>query len=61
MNFGLLALMDERDVSIATMTWARDAAEERLLRESLGRLATLRLPVYVTDGEIGRASCRERV
>lgn len=35
------------------MTWARDAAEEGLLREALGRLADLRLRVHVTDGGSG--------
>ena len=46
--------MDKRDVSIATMTWARDAAEESLLRDSLRRLAALGLNVYATDGGSGR-------
>jgi len=32
------------------MTWARDAAEEGLLRESLEQLAGLGLPVHATDG-----------
>ena len=45
--------MDESEVSIVTMTWARDAAEERLLRDALGRLAGAGLPVYVTDGGSG--------
>lgn len=42
--------MDYREVAVATMTWARDAAEERLLRESLPLLAGLGAPVFVTDG-----------
>ena len=42
MNFG--------EVAVATMTWARDAAEERRLRESLPVLAGLGAPVFVTDG-----------
>ena len=42
--------MDYGDVAVATMTWARDAAEERLLRESLHLLAGLGVPVFVTDG-----------
>jgi hypothetical protein len=45
--------MDERGVAVATMTWARDAAEEGLLRESLPLLAGLGLPVFVTDGGSG--------
>jgi len=45
--------MDERAVAVATMTWARDAAEEGLLRESLPLLAALGLPVFVTDGGSG--------
>jgi hypothetical protein len=35
------------------MTWARDAAEERRLRESLRVLADLGAPVFVTDGGSG--------
>ena len=42
--------MDRSDVTIATMTWARDAQEERLLRESLRELAALNVPTFVTDG-----------
>jgi hypothetical protein len=42
--------MDKRDVSIATMTWARDADEERLVGESAEHLAALGVPVYATDG-----------
>ena len=47
--------MKREDVSVATMTWARDAAEEAVLRESLPRLASLGVPVYVTDGGSGAA------
>ena len=47
--------MEEREVAVATMTWARDAAEEALLRESLPALAALGAPVYVTDGGSGAA------
>src|SRR5919107_5662265 len=47
--------MEERDVAVATMTWARDALEEGLLRVSLPLLAELNLPVFVTDGGSGRA------
>lgn len=47
--------MEESDVVVATMAWARDAAEEALLRESLPLLAGLGVPVFVTDGGSGRA------
>jgi hypothetical protein len=46
--------MDYGEVAVATMTWARDAAEERRLRESLPLLAGLGPPVFVTDGGSGR-------
>lgn len=42
--------MHLKDISIATITWARDAAEEALLREALQHLAALQLPVFITDG-----------
>ena len=45
--------MDKKDFSIATITWARDAREEELLRESLEQLATLDIPVFITDGGSG--------
>jgi hypothetical protein len=45
--------MDMRDISIVTMSWARDAQEDSLLRESLSELAALNLPVFVTDGGSG--------
>lgn len=45
--------MDLSEVSVATLTWARDAAEERLLRESLTLLSDLGPPVFVTDGGTG--------
>lgn len=45
--------MDTKDVSIATMTWARDAREERLLREALHHLAALNVPTFVTDAGSG--------
>ena len=50
--------MDCSEVAVATMTWARDAAEERLLRESLPVLATFGVPVFVTDGGSGEAFTR---
>jgi hypothetical protein len=45
--------MDFSEVAVATMTWARDAAEESLLRESLPLLAGLGAPVFVADGGSG--------
>lgn len=45
--------MDSREFAVATMTWARDAAEERLLRESLPLLSNLGVPVFVNDGGSG--------
>lgn len=45
--------MERSDVAVATMTWARDEDEERLLRESLLGLAELKIPTFVTDGGSG--------
>src|SRR4051794_37470649 len=45
--------MDQQDVSVATLTWARDAQEEATLRKSLERLSRLNIPVYVTDAGSG--------
>jgi hypothetical protein len=42
--------MNKNNVSIATITWARDSHEEKLLRKSLIRLAELNIQVFVTDG-----------
>lgn len=42
--------MNPTHLAIATMTWARNDAEEALLRRSLGLLAGLGMPVFVTDG-----------
>ncbi|MEO5995773.1 MAG: hypothetical protein ABIN89_03610 [Chitinophagaceae bacterium] len=46
--------MSTNKLSIATMTWARDEAEEQLLRESLQHLAALELTVFITDGGSGK-------
>ncbi len=46
--------MDKAEVSIATMTWARDEAEGKLLRESIHCLAQEKLPVFITDGGSGQ-------
>jgi hypothetical protein len=49
--------MDYEEVAVATMTWARDAAEERLLRESLPLLAGLGArSSSPTAGRAGRSS-----
>ena len=45
--------MNRDEVAIATMTLARDAEEQRLLREALLVLASLGIPIYVTDGGSG--------
>lgn len=42
--------MDFSQLVIATITWARDEAEELLLRKALTQLAQLNIPVYITDG-----------
>ena len=42
--------MDKKDISICTMTWARNTREERQLRESLEQLATLNISVFICDG-----------
>ncbi len=46
--------MQRADVSVATMTWARDGEEDRLLRGAVARLAGEGLPVAVSDGGSGR-------
>lgn len=46
--------MDKGEVSIATMTWARDEAESKLLRETMHCLAEGKLPVFITDGGSGQ-------
>jgi hypothetical protein len=42
--------MNRSELSIATICWARDDEEEKLLRQSLQQLARLERPVYITDG-----------
>ena len=42
--------MHKNDIAIATITWARDEGEEQLLRAALAALATLGIPVFITDG-----------
>ena len=41
--------MDNNELSIATITWARDPAEEALLRQSLVSLAAFDVPCTVAD------------
>jgi hypothetical protein len=45
--------LDKNNLAIATITWARDAGEEQVLRQSLESLAALDLPVFITDGGSG--------
>ena len=45
--------MDRSEIAVATMTWARDAAESELLRASLAELAALGMPVAAADGGSG--------
>lgn len=47
---GRAAHMKHEQVSIATMTLVRDAAEDRLVRASLERLAREQRPIVVADG-----------
>lgn len=42
--------MEIKNVCIATITWARDENEEQILSRSLEQLASLNIPVYLTDG-----------
>src|SRR4051794_12226509 len=41
--------MNDSNVSVATMTWARTSDEELLLRRSLTRLAQKGLPIAIAD------------
>ena len=45
--------MHIKQLTIATITWARDQQEEMLLRKALSQLSLLQIPVYVTDGGSG--------
>jgi len=42
--------MELNELCIVTITWARDEAEEALLRSALPILSHLGIPVYITDG-----------
>ncbi|HEU4902040.1 MAG TPA: hypothetical protein VFT06_04585 [Flavisolibacter sp.] len=39
-----------KDIAIATISWARNREEEEQLRVSLQKLAALQVPVFITDG-----------
>lgn len=45
--------MEKSEVAIATISWARNDQEEALLRSSLEQLATLDVPIFITDGGSG--------
>lgn len=42
--------MTKEKMAIATIAWARNKEEEKRLQASLTSLASLRLPVFITDG-----------
>jgi hypothetical protein len=42
--------MDKNQIAIATICWARNEAEEKLLKASLTELAKLQIPTFITDG-----------
>jgi hypothetical protein len=42
--------MQQNQICIATISWARNDREEALLRSSLQHLVSLNLPVFITDG-----------
>jgi hypothetical protein len=45
--------MLKKDITIATITWARNAQEQAVLQEALQQLAALDIPVFITDGGSG--------
>lgn len=47
--------MDVKDVAIATISWARNEGEERLLAASLRALTQLNAPVFITDAGSGHS------
>ena len=47
--------MEKAEVAIATISWARNEQEEALLRRSLEQLATLDVPIFITDGGSGES------
>ena len=42
--------MNKDEIAIATVSWARNAEEEKILKASLSQLALLNVPVFITDG-----------
>lgn len=42
--------MNNTELAIATISWARNKEEEQFLRTSLDALAALQVPVFITDG-----------
>jgi hypothetical protein len=42
--------MHKKDITIATITLARDEQEETLMRNALEQLSKLKIPVFITDG-----------
>lgn len=42
--------MNKNKVTIATISWARNEEEENLLKKALLQLASLNIPVFITDG-----------
>ncbi len=42
--------MIKKDIAIASICWARNDEEEKTLRKALEALATLQVPVFITDG-----------
>lgn len=47
--------LDTNQLSVATITWARDEEEETLLRSALSQLALLQVAIFVTDGGSGES------
>ncbi|MDQ6610072.1 MAG: hypothetical protein M3Y85_09660 [Bacteroidota bacterium] len=42
-------MKNKNKLAIATITWARDVQEEKILMQSLKALAALNIPVFITD------------
>lgn len=66
--------MNTTSISVATITWARDEAEARLIVDALSSLAAARMPIAIADGgsppdvvdvlaglpDVSMVPCRER-
>lgn len=48
--FSYYSRMNQHEIAIATMTWARTAQEREVLCASLASLATLSMDTFITDG-----------